>query len=98
MTNPANKNDPVKLSTDGSYETVDLRKPVTRVCLVQSRVRAVDVNNLDATRKDNLDHMLGLIDAANGWLGPKDLVCFHEFPITGFDARWNREAFFKSRH
>ena len=82
----------ISYAKDGLYETVPLKKEAIRVCLVQSRVRAIDVNNLAATRKDNLDHMLGLIDAANGWLGPKDLICFHEFPITGFDARWNREA------
>jgi len=91
----SSKGAPVSLSKDGTYATVPLKKDTIRVCLVQSRVRAVDENNLAATRKDNLDHMLGLIDAANGWLGPKDLVMFHEFPITGFSGRWNREALLK---
>lgn len=87
--------DTVSISKNGIYDTVPLKKDVIRVCLVQSRVRAVDANNVAATRKANMDHMLGLIDAANGWLGPKDLVMFHEFPITGFSGSWNREALLK---
>lgn len=77
------------------YEAKELERDEISLCVVQSRVRAVDVKNLDATRTANLEHMLGLIDAANGWLGPKDLVMFHEFPITGFDARWRREDLLK---
>jgi len=75
---------------DGTYEVVPLAKDEISLCVVQSRVRAVDVQHRDATLRANLDHMLGLIDAANGWLGPKDLVFFHEFPLTGFDPRWKR--------
>ena len=92
----ASRRDHISIAKNGIYETVPLKKDAIKVCLVQSRVRAVDVNNLGPTRKDNLDHMLGLIDAANGWLGPKDLICFHEFPITGFNAMWNREAYLKA--
>jgi len=77
------------------YEARDLERDEISLCIVQSRVRAVDVRNLEASRSANLEHMLGLIDAANGWLGPKDLVMFHEFPITGFDARWRREDLLK---
>lgn len=77
------------------YEAQELERDEISLCVVQSRVRAVDVRNLEATRTANLEHMLGLIDAANGWLGPKDLVMFHEFPITGFDARWRREDLLK---
>lgn len=77
------------------YEAKELERDEISLCVVQSRVRAVDVRNLESTRTANLEHMLGLIDAANGWLGPKDLVMFHEFPITGFDARWRREELLK---
>ena len=75
---------------DGTYACVPLAKDEISLCVVQSRVRAVDVSNRDASLKANLDHMLGLIDAANGWLGPKDIVFFHEFPLTGFNASWKR--------
>jgi predicted amidohydrolase len=34
--------------------------------------------------------MLELIDAANGFPGPQDLVCFHEQPIMGWND-WSRE-------
>jgi len=73
------------------YATVPLARDEISLCVVQSRVRAVDARNRDASIAENLAHMLGLIDAANGWLGPKNLVMFHEFPLTGFDARWRRE-------
>ena len=77
------------------YEAVPLAREEISLCVVQSRVRAVDARNRDASLGENLAHMLGLIDAANGWLGPKNLVMFHEFPLTGFDARWSREELLK---
>ena len=80
---------------DGTYATVPLAKDEISLCVVQSRVRAVDVNNRDASVRANLEHLLGLIDAANGWLGPKDIVFFHEFPITGFNAGWKRTDLLK---
>lgn len=89
-------NGKVNMRADGTYDTVPLKKDSISMCVVQSRVRAVDIDNLAASRKDNMDHMLGLIDAANGWLGPKDLVIFHEFPITGFSARWTRRDLLKA--
>ncbi len=83
--------DTVSVPADGVYEGVDLIKPRIRLSAVQSRVRGVEVDNLNATRKANLDHMLSLIDAANNWGGSKDLLFFHEFPITGYSNRWSRE-------
>jgi len=80
---------------DGTYDCVPLVKDEISLCVVQSRVRAVDAKRRDETLRGNLEHMLGLIDAANGWLGPKDIVFFHEFPLTGFDARWRREDLLK---
>ncbi len=81
--------------TDGTYDCVPLIKDSISLCVVQSRIRAVDAQRRDAAVKENLDHLLGLIDAANGWLGPKDIVFFHEFPLTGFDPRWRRADLLK---
>ena len=78
-------------SPDGTYATVPLKQDMVTLSVVQSRVRAVDINNLKATRKANLDHMLELIDGAQGWGGKSDILFFHEFPITGYSNRWNRE-------
>ncbi|HAC65541.1 MAG TPA: hypothetical protein DCF68_18920, partial [Cyanothece sp. UBA12306] len=79
----------------GNYECVELSKPTIRLIVIQSRIRAVDVNNLQSTRLDNLNHMLELIDVANNWGGPKDLLLFHEFPITGYSNKWNRQDILK---
>lgn len=78
-------------ATDGTYDTVPLSKDEITIMCVQSRVVAVDAENVAPTRAKNLSHMLDLIDAAAGWMGPKDLIQFHEFPITGFSHRWTRE-------
>lgn len=75
---------------DGTYSVVPLRKETIVLGVAQSRVRAVDITNLAQTRKANLDHFLDLIDAGQGWGGPKDILFFHEFPITGYSDRWGR--------
>lgn len=82
----------INLRSDGTYDTVPLRKPVITLGVVQSRVRAVDARNAVAGRKANLAHMLELIDdAQHGGLIPhQDLLLFHEFVITGYTDRWNR--------
>ncbi|NET56852.1 MAG: hypothetical protein F6K47_12020 [Symploca sp. SIO2E6] len=74
---------------------MDLIKPVIRLSVIQSRIRGVEVNRIEPTRRDNLHHMLDLIDAAHNWGGPKDLLLFHEFPITGYSNRWNRQDLLK---
>ena len=79
---------------DGDYAKVALAKPVVRLGVVQSRVRGVEVSSpqqLTRTRRDNLSHLLDLIDGAQGWGGRKDILFFHEFPITGYRASWGRE-------
>jgi len=78
---------------NGDYEKVALAAPVVRLGVVQSRVRGVDVSSsrtLARTRQANVDHMKGLIDAAQGWGGRKDILFFHEFPITGYQSFWGR--------
>lgn len=82
---------PLQMQKDGGYPTVPLSKEAVTLAVVQSRVRAVDVARLKETRKANLDHMLSLIDNAQGWGGKKDILFFHEFPITGWSGVWNRE-------
>lgn len=84
----------------GEYEKVPLRQDSITVGAIQSRVRAVDVNNLGPTMKANLDHVIELINVAQGtpkvWGGERrwgmkhDLLCMHEFPIQGFQP-WTRK-------
>ncbi|MCC7198622.1 MAG: hypothetical protein IT483_03845 [Gammaproteobacteria bacterium] len=81
----------VGVAADGKYATVPLRKDMLRVTAVQSFLRAVrDTRKPAREMKANLDHMIDLIDAANGFPGPQDLVCFHEQPIMGWNP-WTRE-------
>jgi predicted amidohydrolase len=84
---PANAAADSKLSVHvgGKYEQVPLRKDSLRVTAVQSVIRSVrDVKNPAKEMKANVDHMLDMVDAANGFPGPQDLVCFHEQPIMGW--------------
>lgn len=81
----------VSVAADGKYATVPLRKDVVRVTAVQSFLRAVrDTKKPAREMKANVDHMIDLIDAANGFPGKQDLVCFHEQPIMGWYP-WTRE-------
>ncbi len=89
----------VSAARNGNYETVPLRQEFINVSAIQSRVRAVDLNNLEATNRANLDHALQLIDNAQGsaaawggerrWGARQDLICMHEFPLQGFQP-WTR--------
>lgn len=81
----------VSVAADGEYERVPLRKDTVRVTAVQSFMRAVrNTQNPGPEMKANLDHMLELIDQANGFPGRQDLICFHEQPIMGWNP-WTRE-------
>ncbi|MDJ0928853.1 MAG: nitrilase-related carbon-nitrogen hydrolase [Gammaproteobacteria bacterium] len=73
-----------------SYERVDLQQDVVTVSAVQSRVRAVDGKNPRKGIRANLDHMLELIDKTQFYGGKKDLLCFHEFPLQGWNP-WDRK-------
>ncbi len=89
----------VAAARNGTYETVPLRQDFINVSAIQSRVRAVDLRNLKATNRANLEHVLQLIDYAQGsaeawggerrWGSRQDLICMHEFPIQGFQP-WTR--------
>lgn len=76
---------PASVDPHGGYDRVPLAKDSFALGVAQSRVLPVDLANLKQSRKANLDHMLGLIDASTMAFGKPDLLFFHEFPITG----WN---------
>ncbi|MGA9026382.1 MAG: nitrilase-related carbon-nitrogen hydrolase [Steroidobacteraceae bacterium] len=78
------------VARDGKYATVPLKRDSLKVTAVQSRIRAADARNPQKQIRENLDHMIELIDDANGFPGPQDLVCFHEQPIMGWNP-WSRE-------
>lgn len=90
---------PVKVAKRGVYEMVALRQDNINVTAIQSRVKSVDIKNLKPTMKENMDHVIGLIDQAQGsaaewggerlWGAKQDLICLHEFPIQGFQP-WTR--------
>ncbi len=73
-----------------AYERAPLRKDTITVSAIQSRVRAVDAGNPAGGIRSNLDHMLELIDKSQSFGAPKDLLCFHEFPIQGWNP-WDRK-------
>jgi predicted amidohydrolase len=85
--------DTINLRPDGTYATVPLAKPTLSLGIVQSRVRPIDATSARAAergRRENLDHMLNLIDAAQAYGGRRDLLFFHEFPLTGWSYEWDR--------
>ncbi len=91
----ATRNEPgnaqVSVPANGrAYPRIPLRKDFVTVSAVQSRVRAVDGKNPAKGIRANLDHMLELIDKAQFFGGRKDLICFHEFPIQGWNP-WDRD-------
>lgn len=93
----ANDHDDDKLSvpTNGKdYARVPLKKDVISVSGIQSRVRAVDGGSPRRGIRENLNHMVELIDKAQFYGGKKDLLCFHEFPITGWST-WSRDEVLK---
>lgn len=75
---------------DGTYDTVPLAKDSVSLAVMQTRVRPVDAANPEKGRRENLAHMLDLLDGVQTWSTPKDIVFFHEFPITGFRFEWTR--------
>jgi predicted amidohydrolase len=74
--------------SDGGYATVPLEKDSWSLGVVQSRVIAVDTDNPAKKRRENVQHMCDLIDYASGFSGKKDMLFFHEFPITGYNYKW----------
>lgn len=93
----AQTDDDIKVAPDGQYERVPLRKDVIQVAAIQSRIKLPDVDNPKPVMRDNLNNMIDLIDATNTFIsGNKDLLCFHEFPITGWMAGTREETLSKA--
>lgn len=90
----------VSVQSGGTYATVPLRQASIGVAAIQSRVRAVDGRNPAPRMKENLAHVLDLIDASQGasaawgpeprWGSKQDLICLHEFPLQGWNP-WTRD-------
>lgn len=78
----------VTMQADGGYATAPLAKDAWTLGVVQSRVLAVDAANPARGRRANVQHMCDLIDYASGFSGKKDLLFFHEFPVTGYNYKW----------
>lgn len=80
----------IDIHADGGYTTLPLVKDSIRIGVVQSRVRPVDAANPEPIKRENLAHMLELIENAQSWTRPSDILFFHEFPLTGFSYDWSR--------
>lgn len=84
-------NGDVSVAANGrAYERKPLRSEFVAVAAVQSRIRAVDGQKPGPGIRDNLAHMLELIDKVQFFGGTKDLLCFHEFPLQGWNP-WDRK-------
>lgn len=86
----------VTVQPDGRYPTAPLAMESWTLGVAQARSIPVDLNRVEASRRDNLNHMLGLIDAAFAFGAGPNLIMFHEFPITGFGAGWTRKDVLKA--
>ena len=80
----------ISMNGDGTYPTVPLTRETLSIAVMQTRVRPVDAKNPEPGRRENLEHMLELIDNVQTYGPAKDLLLFHEFPITGFRFEWDR--------
>jgi predicted amidohydrolase len=87
-TRPTGTKSPLIMQPDGGYARVALAKDAWTLGVVQSRVLAVDAANPAKGRAANVQHMCDLIDYASGFSGRKDMLFFHEFPITGYNYKW----------
>ncbi|MFN2098542.1 nitrilase-related carbon-nitrogen hydrolase [Altererythrobacter sp. MF3-039] len=85
----ASEGDNIAMRSDGTYDAVPLAKESISIAVAQTRVVPVELSSVAQTRKANVQHMLDVIDAASGFTGPKDLILFHEFPITGYRHVWD---------
>ena len=93
---------PISVAKRGVYASVPLRQDAINVTAIQSRVKAVEINDLKKTMAANIKHVTNLIDYSQGtadewghtgeriWGAKQDLICMHEFPIQGFRP-WNRK-------
>jgi predicted amidohydrolase len=89
-----NKEKRAMVRGDGTYPTVPLKKDTISIAIAQTRVKGVDGKTPHKGIRKNLDYLLECIDIAQGFGGRSDLICFHEFPITGF-SNWSKEEHYK---
>ena len=82
--------DTLSMNSDGTYPTLPLAKETVSLAVMQTRVRPVDAMNPEPGRRENLAHMLDLIDNTQTYGPAKDILLFHEFPLTGFRFEWSR--------
>ncbi len=73
------------------YDTVPLEHEGIAVAAVQMNSINIDPDNPEAGKKRNLAYMLRFCDIAMMFHGPKQLLVFPEFAITGHDSYWTRE-------
>jgi predicted amidohydrolase len=82
---------PVNVAPNGrAYDRVPLRRDTVTVGAIQTRIRAVDGKAPAPGIRANLAHMLDVIDKVQNFGGRKDLLCFHEFPLQGWNP-WDRK-------
>lgn len=78
-----------------NYEVVPLRQDNITVSVIQSRNLTADPDNPSEIKKKNVARMCVLIDNAQqfGYRKEllKDLLVFHETPISGSNVRWTSE-------
>ena len=79
----------LQMRSDGTYAVVPLAKDLISIAVAQTRVVPAELINVSQSRRANVQHMCDVIDMASGFSGPKDLIAFHEFPITGYRHVWN---------
>ncbi len=79
-----------------NYEVVPLKYNDITVATIQMKTKTVDPKNPKPAVKENVDHLCHLADAAFMWpRGPKHLLCFPEFCLTGWSFDWTREDYLR---
>jgi len=74
-----------------NYDVIPLRNDEVTISVVQSRTRAIDIDDAEKGKQKNLEHILWLIDKAAART-KADLLVFHEYPISGaLDRNWSRK-------
>ena len=73
------------------YDTTPLEYEGINVGAVQMNSINIDPKDPETGKQRNLEYLLRFCDVACTWGGPKQLLVFPEFCITGHDIYWTRE-------
>jgi predicted amidohydrolase len=73
-----------------NYEVVPLRKAEIEIGVIQCRLRNSRPETAREDNWENIQHMGWLMGRAFS-LGHKDLIVFHESPITGMNLHWSKQ-------